>query len=123
MTEGQRRRSAFHLRSAGTIAEEARRSAAEGKNDRVVRKTHEALELWLKGLLLARGIDPVKSHDLRALAAVLPPGEVLVPVEDLEFLTGERIRSVYGAADFIPDEEYDADDAARCLAILAAARL
>lgn len=117
MTASQKKRADYFLRSSAQIAQEARTSYNEKHFDRVVRKTHEAVELFLKGKILALGIEPAKTHDLAELASLLPqPGQIAII--DLEFLSGERIPSFYGANDFIPDQEYDNDDAERCIKIL-----
>lgn len=118
MTEGQERRSQYFLRSSHELVLEARDSFARKKFDRVLRKAHEAVELYLKSLLLIQGIEPAKSHDLAALATPLGD-QVKIAEADLDFLTEQRIPAFYGADDFIPDQEYTEEDAARCLAIIA----
>jgi hypothetical protein len=62
----------------------------------VVRESQEVVELALKGMLRWAGVDPPKIHDV---------GDLL-----LEF-AGRFEFSFYGDIDFIPTDEYDADDA------------
>lgn len=117
MTPGQKRRADYFLRSSKEIALEARESSEKEKFDRVVRKAHESVELYLKALLLQDGIEPAKSHDLSALAMPIT-SKISLTEADLDFLTEQRIPSFYGADDFIPDQEYSEEDALRCLTIL-----
>ena len=117
MTKGQKAQSAYCMRSSRRIAREAQESFDKEEQDRVVRKSQEAVELFLKSLLLSEGIEPVKSHDLVQLASNLKK-EISVSKEDLDFLTEERIPAFYGAADFVPDEAYDKEDGKRCLKLL-----
>ncbi len=88
-------RAAYFIRSAKKIAHEARVSFSEGSYDRAIRKTHECLELYFKGV----------------------PGEIL------DYLSTERIPSFYGADDLIPDETYGPEDAERGLRVLDALQL
>lgn len=89
----------------------------------VIRESQEVVELALKGVLRAIGIDPPKWHDV---------GDLLLEYQEkLPILGGERIRnlaaaskslrkerefSFYGDVDFIPTDEYDREDAALALA-------
>ena len=94
---------------------------AGGFND-VVRESQEIVELALKAMLRAVGVDPPHVHDVGAALganAARYPEEVQsrLPalVESSRRLRRDRELSFYGAADFVPDCEYtaaDADDAA-----------
>ena len=84
----------------------------------VVRESQEVVELALKGVLRAIGVDPPKWHDV---------GDLLIEFEmQLPMLGGDRVRelaaaskslrkerefSFYGDVDFIPTDEYDREDA------------
>ena len=119
MTKGQSNQSAYFMRSAKRIAREAKESFDKGEYDRVVRKTQESVELYLKSHLLLEGVEAVKTHDLVLLTANLKK-KIKVDRETLDFLTEERIPAFYGAADFVPDETYEEDDGKRCLKALQA---
>jgi HEPN domain-containing protein len=118
VTGKQKERSDYFFRQALVIAREAKESFQSKEFARVVRKSHEAVELWLKGKHLELGIEPAKIHDLNALSRRLPiPSGI--SEDDLLYLTSERIPSFYGADDVIPDQAYTEEDGNRCLAILA----
>ena len=122
MSPSQKQRAAYFLRSAARLAREARDSLSRGEMDRVVRKTHECVELYLKGCLLEMGIEPAKTHDLVMLAR--DAGGIPGVSEDwLDYLVQQRIPAFYGAADMIPDEVYSEEDGSRCMTILAALNL
>lgn len=89
----------------------------------VVRESQEIVELALKGLLLAHGIEPPRLHDVSELLlaerARLPTA--LAP--HLERLAGhsrelrrDRELAFYGAADLTPSGFYSRSDAERALA-------
>ena len=87
----------------------------------VVRESQEVVELALKGMLRAVGIDPPKWHDVGALL-VEHAQRFAVEESVLEALAKaskdlrkEREFSFYGDIDFIPTMEYTADDAAQAL--------
>ena len=118
MTDGQLKRSQYWARTATRIAQEAKESHKHGVYDRAIRKAQESVELFLKSKLIALGIEPAKTHDLRFLAE---PLKSTLPVDiaaGLDFLTSERIPSFYGADDFIPDEAYEVGDSERALEVL-----
>jgi HEPN domain-containing protein len=84
----------------------------------VVREAQELVELTLKALLRATGIDPPRVHDvsdiLIAERSHLPEGVA----EDLEFLTRtsralrrDRELAFYGAEDLTPSGFYSREDA------------
>jgi len=84
----------------------------------VVREAQEIVELTLKALLRARGIDPPRVHDVSEILTAerdrLPPA--LGP--DLEFLTRtsrtlrrDRELAFYGAEDLTPSGFYSREDA------------
>ncbi|PWU21113.1 MAG: hypothetical protein C5B49_03100 [Bdellovibrio sp.] len=117
MTLKQSERSSYLLREAKKIAREVRENFQRAEYERVIRKTHEALELWLKGRILESGVEPAKIHDLMQLDQRLPKPSGLSN-EDLLFLTTERIPAFYGAEDIIPDKAYAVEDGERCLRCL-----
>ena len=84
----------------------------------VVRESQEVVELALKGMLRWAGIDPPKIHDVGDL--LLQFAKRFTGVGDSELtalaaaskaLRKEREFSFYGDIDFIPTDEYDAEDA------------
>jgi HEPN domain-containing protein len=84
----------------------------------VVREAQEIVELALKGMLRAIGIDPPKWHDVGDL--LLEYASKLQPITKAELeslaaaskrLRKEREFSFYGDIDFIPTAEYDLEDA------------
>jgi HEPN domain-containing protein len=84
----------------------------------VVRESQEVVELALKGMLRWAGIDPPKIHDVGDLVlqfadrfAGLSGHELTALAEASKELRKEREFSFYGDIDFIPTDEYDADDA------------
>lgn len=92
----------------------------EGAHSDVVREAQELVELALKGMLRAAGVEPPKLHDV---------GDLLVehaqkfPAEVREHLSraaaiSTRLRrdrelAFYGDVDFIPTEEYTGEDGDR----------
>jgi len=83
----------------------------------VVRESQEIVELALKGVLRSIGVDPPKWHDvgslLREHAEKLPTladGEIRYLAAASKSLRKEREYSFYGDVDFVPTEEYDAND-------------
>lgn len=92
----------------------------EGAHSDVVREAQELVELALKGVLRAVGIEPPKFHDVGGLllehAAKFPrrAGDRLPRAAEIsKRLRRERELAFYGDIDFIPTEEYSATDAAR----------
>jgi len=105
---------------------------ARGACSDVVRESQELVELALKGMLRWAGIDPPKIHDVGDLLVQfvdrfpnVSGDEVAALADASKELRKEREFSFYGDIDFIPTDEYDADDAASALgqARLAAACL
>ena len=91
---------------------------ARGAFSDVVRESQELVELALKGMLRWAGIDPPKIHDVGDLLlqfaerfAVVSRGELAALAEASKELRKEREFSFYGDIDFIPTDEYDAEDA------------
>lgn len=85
----------------------------------VVRESQELVELALKGMLRWAGIDPPKIHDVGDLLVQfadrfpnVSSAELAALAEASKELRKEREFSFYGDIDFIPTDEYDADDAA-----------
>lgn len=92
----------------------------EGAHSDVVREAQELVELALKGVLRAAGIEPPKFHDVGGLllehqAKFSPDVRAGLPraAEISKRLRRERELAFYGDIDFIPTEEYTAEDAAR----------
>lgn len=86
----------------------------------VVRESQEALELALKGLLRASGVEPPRIHDvadvLLAERERLPPplqGEVERLAALSRDLRRDRELAFYGAEDLTPSRFYREPDAAR----------
>ncbi len=93
----------------------------KGAYSDVVREAQELVELALKGMLRAVGIEPPKLHDVGGLLLEHRdrfPEPVRVHLADLaaisKRLRKERELAFYGDLDFIPTEEYSLEDA--CLA-------
>ncbi len=91
---------------------------ARGACSDVVRESQEVVELALKGMLRWAGIDPPKIHDVGGLLLQFAERfegvsgqELRVLAEASKELRKEREFSFYGDIDFIPTDEYDADDA------------
>ena len=92
----------------------------EDAHSDVVREAQEIVELALKGMLRAMGIEPPKFHDVGGLllehAAKFRPDlrENLPRAAEISTrLRKERELSFYGDIDFVPTEQYAAEDAAR----------
>ncbi len=92
----------------------------EDAHSDVVREAQELVELALTGLLRAVGIEPPKFHDVGGLlvehqAKFLPPVRDRLPraAEISRRLRRERELAFYGDIDFIPTEQYTADEARR----------
>jgi HEPN domain-containing protein len=88
----------------------------------VVREAQELVELALKGMLRAAGVEPPKFHDVSALlfehAARFETdvaSEIPRLCEISKRLRKERELAFYGDIDFIPTEEYTRDDGVRAL--------
>lgn len=87
----------------------------------VVREAQELVELALKGMLRAVGIDPPKVHEvggaLLASRGHFPPD---VDLDELARISRElrkdRELAFYGAEDLIPTEAYGEDESATALA-------
>jgi HEPN domain-containing protein len=92
----------------------------EGAHSDVVREAQELVELALKGMLRAVGIEPPKFHDVGPLlleheqrfpARVRP--QLSRAAEISRRLRRDRELAFYGDIDFIPTQQYSADDARR----------
>lgn len=84
----------------------------------VVREAQEIVELALKGMLRAVGIEPPKLHDVGGLLQEHRERfgtEIAHEVDDLasisKALRKERELAFYGDLDFIPTDEYSLADA------------
>jgi HEPN domain-containing protein len=84
----------------------------------VVREAQEIVELSLKGLLRNGGIEPPKHHDVGPLILEhqerfknISPVEIMKIAKISKKLRKERELAFYGDIDFIPTEEYTAEDA------------
>jgi hypothetical protein len=106
---------------------ETRIDALEALNKRsnfsdVVREAQETVELALKGMLRAIGVEPPKHHDVGGLILEhrnrfeddVAKG-LKRAAEISKRLRKERELAFYGDVDFIPTEEYTADDAGRAI--------
>lgn len=94
----------------------------KGAHSDVVREAQELVELALKGMLRAVGVEPPKFHDVGALLLehrARFPGEVQNSLDRLaavsKELRRERELAFYGDVDFIPSQEYDLEDANQAL--------
>lgn len=84
----------------------------------VVREAQEIVELALKGMLRAIGIEPPKLHDVGGLLHEHRERfttEIADEVDDLSLISRElrkeRELAFYGDVDFIPTDEYSLADA------------
>ena len=118
MTSGEIARS--HLRQARLILAEAERYERDGIWHLAVRRSQESVELALKGLLRAAGLEVPHVHDVSAFlvehserlpAALMPHLDRLVSVS--RRLRREREVSFYGDEESgaAPDRLYTAGDA------------
>lgn len=89
-----------------------------GNYSDVVREAQETVELALKGMLRAVGVEPPKFHDVGGLVldhqdrfAEEVSRELTRAAEISKRLRKERELAFYGDIDFIPTEEYTVDDA------------
>jgi len=96
---------------------------AEGANSDVVREAQELVELALKGMLRAIGVEPPKFHDVGGLllehrGKIAPEAreELGRAAEISKQLRKERELAFYGDIDFIPTEEYTTEDGDRAYA-------
>ena len=94
----------------------------------VVRESQEALELALKGLLRARGVDPPRAHDVSEVLVAererLPEAlraEVERFAASSRELRRDRELAFYGAEDLTPSDFYGRQDAERARDAVAAA--
>jgi len=88
----------------------------------VVREAQELVELALKGMLRAAGLEPPKFHDVGFLLLEHRERFKGLSLRDLQrmarvskLLRKERELSFYGDIDFIPTEEYTKGFASRVL--------
>lgn len=93
-----------------------------GNYSDVVREAQETVELALKGMLRAVGVEPPKYHDVGGLLLEHRDrftedvsGGLTRAAEISKRLRKERELAFYGDVDFIPTEEYTADDARKAL--------
>ncbi len=98
-----------HMREAGLHAD-------------VVRESQEVVELALKGLLRMIGLDPPKEHDVSKFMARERrrlPKAILDNLAEIrrmsKRLRRERELAFYGDEDFVPSDEYDADDSSEAI--------
>lgn len=95
---------------------------AAGLHADTVRESQEVVELALKGLARIAGLDVPKQHDIGKLLVAerkrLPAGiaDRLSEVRRIsKRLRRERELAFYGDEDFIPSEEYDAEDSSEAV--------
>jgi hypothetical protein len=84
----------------------------------VVREAQETVELALKGMLRAIGVEPPKYHDVGSLLLEHGDRFEATMAKDLKRaadiskrLRRERELAFYGDIDFVPTEEYSEEDA------------
>jgi HEPN domain-containing protein len=92
----------------------------EGDHSDVVREAQELVELALKAMLRAVGVEPPKFHDVGSLLLEhrarfqANVGERLFRAAEISStLRRDRELAFYGDVDFIPTEQYTAADADR----------
>ena len=90
----------------------------KGAYSDVIREAQEIVELALKGMLRAAGIEPPKFHDVGGLLIQHRdkyPEDVAREIDRIagisKRLRKERELSFYGDIDFLPTEEYHPEDA------------
>lgn len=90
----------------------------KGAYSDVVREAQEIVELAMKGMLRAVGVEPPKFHDVGGLLVEHRkkfPGPISRQADRIatisKRLKKEREISFYGDIDFIPTEEYKIEDA------------
>lgn len=88
----------------------------------VVREAQEIVELCLKGMLRFVGIEPPKFHDVGGLLIEhkdkfkdITTKDIMKMAKISKELRKERELSFYGDIDFIPTEEYTAEDAIKSM--------
>ncbi|MGC9089347.1 MAG: HEPN domain-containing protein [Caldisericia bacterium] len=88
----------------------------------VIREAQEIVELSIKGMLMYKGIDVPKKHDVSDLLIEyidLYDTEISKNFEKIreisKYLRKEREFSFYGDIDFIPTNEYNEEDARKAL--------
>jgi len=88
----------------------------------VVREAQELVELALKAMLRDVGVDPPKWHDVGPVLVEQVqrfPEATRAQLQELvrisHWLRKEREFSFYGDVDFIPTEQYSAEDADRAI--------
>ena len=88
----------------------------------VVREAQETVELALKGMLRAIGVEPPKYHDVGSLLLEHSDRFGAIITKDLKRAAGiykrlrrERELAFYGDIDFIPTEEYSEEDARQAI--------
>jgi len=89
----------------------------------VIREARELVELALKGMLRAVGVDPPKWHDVGPVLLEQADafdesirGQLPRLAEISLWLRKEREFAFYGDIDFIPTEQYSVSDAERAIA-------
>lgn len=94
----------------------------KGAYSDVVREAQEIVELSLKGMLRAVGIEPPKFHDVGPLLIEHKDKFKGVLLKDIrkiarisKELRKERELSFYGDIDFIPTEQYTKGDASKAM--------
>jgi len=88
----------------------------------VVREAQEIVELALKGMLRAVGVEPPKYHDVGGLLVEhadrfteVIRGDLARAANISKRLRKERELAFYGDIDFIPTEEYTAEDSQKAM--------
>jgi HEPN domain-containing protein len=99
-----------------------RQMQAAGLHADVIRESQEVVELALKGLLRLVGLDPPKEHDVSKLMTREQSRLPKVITDHLpeirrmsKRLRRERELAFYGDEDFVPSDEYDAEDSSEAI--------
>ncbi len=94
----------------------------EGDFADVVREAQEVVELLLKALIMEAGLEVPKVHDVGKYIREnleLFPEEIKRTIDEISEISRrlrkERELSFYGAADWIPSEEYGPEDAQKAI--------
>lgn len=99
-----------------------RQMQTAGLHADVVRESQEIVELALKGLLRVVGLDPPKEHDVSKLLTTERsrlPKSITAHLSEIrrmsKRLRRERELAFYGDEDFVPSDEYDAEDSSEAI--------
>jgi len=91
---------------------------AEKAYSDVIREAQEIVELALKGILRAVGVEPPKQHDVGYLLVEFKerlPAEVRAEAEHMADISKWLRKEYEFTFDFLPTEEYTAEEAVRAM--------